>query len=104
MTGALGVLWCLAWAFFVSDDPSNHKFISTSEKEFILAHRKVPTREIGNKRPPYLKILMTPSVWILAFCDFSSSFGLYVVAITGPTFINKILKMDILAATILSYG
>jgi hypothetical protein len=96
ITGGVGILWFLSWTYFVSDDPTNHKFITSNEKEYILTHRRITCTGIGDKRPPYLKILMCPSVWILALCDFASSFGLYMVVIEGPSFINNVLKMDIL--------
>ena len=95
LTGGLGVLWFFAWTYFVSDDPATNKFISTKEKEYILTHRNIPTREIEIKRPPYIKILSTPSVWILALCEFASSFGKYIIIIEGPSFIDDVLSKDI---------
>ena len=83
------------WFFFVSDDPEHHRFISTDEKEHILQQRKQPMNEIGKKRPPYLKILMTPNVWVLMLTDFCISFGLYMILTEGPNFISNILDKDI---------
>ena len=51
--------------------------------------------EIGKKRPPYLKILMTPNVWVLMLTDFCISFGLYMILTEGPNFISNILDKDI---------
>ena len=99
--GGLGILWFLVWQYFVSDDPSAQKFMSDHEREYILAHRKRPNNDIGKKRPPYLKILLTPTIWVLAFCDFAISFGLYMVIIEGPNFIDNILNKDILEVIIL---
>ena len=96
ISGGLGILWFLVWIFFVSDDPESHRFIPLEEKEYILAHRKLPISGIGNKKPPYLQILLCPTVWVLAFCDFASTFGLYMVIIEGPSFINNVLHKNIL--------
>ena len=93
--GSCGVIWCMFWFFFVSDDPEHHRFISTDEKEHILQQRKQPMNEIGKKRPPYLKILMTPNVWVLMLTDFCISFGLYMILTEGPNFISNILDKDI---------
>ena len=89
-------MWFLSWTFFVSDDPEHNKFLPLVEKEYILAHRKLPASGIGNKKTPYLKILLCPTVWVLAFCDFASTFGLYMVIIEGPSFINNVLHKNIL--------
>ena len=81
---------------FVNDDPAGQKFIGKDEKDYILRHRKSTNGAIGQKRPPYLKMVLTPSVWVLALCDFANSFGAYMIIIEGPKFINNILHKDIL--------
>ena len=81
---------------FVTDEPENHKLISVKEVEYILTQRKIPTSCLGKRRPPYLKILLNRTVWTLAFCDFASTFGLYMVVIEGPSFISNVLNKNIL--------
>ena len=80
----------------MSDDPKTHRFITTKEKEYILEHRKRPMNEIGMQWPPYIEISSTPSVWVLMLTDFCISFGLYMIIIEGPSFIDNILNKDIL--------
>ena len=94
--GGCGVIWVLCWQGLYSDDPTTHRFISKPEKEYILQHRKQPINDIGKKTPPYIKILLTPTVWVLMFTDFCISFGIYMILIEGPNFIDKILHKDIL--------
>ena len=74
--------------------------MSTAEKDFILTHRKTSKDAIGAKRPPYLKIMLTPSVWVLALCDFANAFGAYMIIIEGPNFIKNILNMNIIEVCI----
>ena len=81
---------------FVTDDPENHKLISAKEVEYIVTQRKIPTSCFGKRRPPYLEILLNRTVWTLAFCDFASTFGLYMVVIEGPSFISNVLNKNIL--------
>ena len=94
--GGCGILWFLCWQLLMSDDPTTQRFINTTEKEYILKHRKQPMNDIGRKRPPYLKILLTPTVWVLMFTDFCISFGIWMILIEGPSFIDNILNKDIL--------
>ena len=96
LSGGLGILWFLLWQIFISDDPSTHWCINEEEKCYILKHRKQTINLIGEKRPPYLKIISTPSIWGLMLCDFARSFGSYMIIIEGPNFINKVLNKDIL--------
>ena len=96
ISGGLGLVWCLMWFTFVSDDPSKQILISKEERGFIEGNRKNTNSIIGKRRPPYLRILFTPSVWGLMFCDFARSFGAYMIIIEGPNFIDKILHKDIL--------
>ena len=102
LTGGFGILWFLIWQIVISNDPSVHGWISEDEKEYILKHRSQKINSIGEKRPPYLKILFTPSVWGLMACDFARSFGSYMIIIEGPNFINKVLNKDILEVIHLS--
>ena len=103
LSGAFGTLWFITWIWFVNDDPSGQKYMSTTEKNFILTHRKTSKGAIGTKRPPYLKIMLTPSVWVLAFCDFANAFGGYMVIIEGPNFIKNILHKDIVEVCVSNY-
>ena len=96
ISGGLGLVWSLMWFSFVSDDPSKQILISKEERGFIEENRKNTNSIIGKRRPPYLRILFTPSVWGLMFCDFARSFGAYMIIIEGPNFIDKILHKDIL--------
>ena len=94
--GGCGILWCICWQLLVSDDPTTHKFIKDEERRYILENRKQPMNNIGSKNPPYLKILLTPTVWVLMFTDFCISFGIYMILIEGPNFIANVLDKDIL--------
>jgi len=100
--GAFGLAWFAVWLFLVSDDPKSHWFISEGEKTYILAERKQTMGEIGERTPPYLKILLTPTVWIAIFCDFANSITSYMVIIEGPNFFKNILKLDIKSNGLLS--
>lgn len=35
VTGALGLLWCIGWMFFVYDSPAKHPTISIKERTYI---------------------------------------------------------------------
>ena len=35
LIGGLGVVWCIAWLFLVSDTPATHRRITIREKKYI---------------------------------------------------------------------
>ena len=38
--GFIGFIWCFLWYFFMSDCPSEHRFISKMEREYIINETK----------------------------------------------------------------
>lgn len=38
--GGVGIIWCIFWIIFTTDSPSNHRFISQKERDYILDSTK----------------------------------------------------------------
>lgn len=38
-SGALSLLWCAVWLFFITDNPDDHMYISEQEKKYIASNR-----------------------------------------------------------------
>ena len=83
--GAFGLVWLAMWAVLVTDDPKNHWFISGEERKHIVETRTQTLGKIGVCTPPYLEILLTPTVWIAMLCDFANSWSglLCIVSLPG---------------------
>lgn len=69
--GAVGLLWFVLWAYFVSNSPSFHKRISEDEKTYIMASLK---NEVGNvtviiiqclSLSWYIFLLKPDNVWLV---------------------------------------
>lgn len=95
LSGAFGLIWFVVWMMVITDEPTTHKLISRQELDYILANRQQTIGEIGGKKPPYLRILANPVVWVIMLCDFANSISSYMVIIEGPNFISNILGKDI---------
>ena len=93
VTGSIGLGFAILWFFLVTDEPRDHKCIRKSELEYIETYR--PKVVPASGLPPYCKILLSPAVWTVMFCDFANSWGLFTLLNDGPTFINKVLHQDI---------
>jgi MFS family permease len=63
--GIMGVCWFFIFIALTSNTPSNHKFISANEKEFILKETKkaIETRLICQSRVPWKAILSSKACW-----------------------------------------
>ena len=94
VTGVMAIVWFVLWTIFVSNDPSENKFIGRYEKTQILSKRLRFTTA-ASLVPPMHKILAVPTIWICALSEFGYSIALYFVIIEGPTFIKEVLGKNI---------
>ena len=78
-----------------------HKVPNRLVIDHTLTNRQKTMGEIGTRNPPYLAILLTPTVWIAMFSDFANSIASYIVIIEGPNFFKNILQADISKVLIL---
>ena len=43
----MGVVWCVPWMIFASKSPSDNRFISYREREYIMEHTKEAVANAG---------------------------------------------------------
>lgn len=43
--GLIGIVWFIVWMIFSSNEPSNNRFISENEKEYILNSTKIKFKD-----------------------------------------------------------
>ena len=95
ISGGIGTIWFIVWMLMASNNPETHFLISADEKEKIVNFRRPTYGVIGKETPPYKKIILTPSIWAMAFCDLAMGIGTYLIIIEGPNFVANILNKDI---------
>ncbi|KAI4456292.1 solute carrier family 17 [Holotrichia oblita] len=99
--GILGVLWIIGWILWGSNDASQHKTISESERKYIEAStghssddKKYPT--------PWKHMLTSLPVWAL-IAGYSGQYWGYSTMMTQiPTYMNGVLRFDIQSNGLLS--
>ncbi|XP_016323166.1 sialin-like [Sinocyclocheilus anshuiensis] len=92
--GAVGLLWFVLWAYFVSNSPSLHKRISEDEKTYIMASLKnelSPTTDYI----PWTSILKSLPLWAIVVAHFSYNWTFYTLLTLLPTYMNDILGFSI---------
>nr|XP_016945239.1 sialin [Drosophila suzukii] len=95
LTGAVGLLWSLAWFTFVYETPATHPRISAEERREIEEAIGTTTSKKRPSHVPWGQLLCSPAVWAIIICHGLAVFGFFTVVNQLPTFMSKILHFDI---------
>jgi MFS transporter, ACS family, solute carrier family 17 (sodium-dependent inorganic phosphate cotransporter), other len=106
-SGAVGVVWALAWAVFGSSTPGESRFVSRAEKELLArAEREqalVSTSTTTAVRPPWRKIFGSPAFWAIAVNHFAYTWFLYIALTWLPSFMDSHLHMSLTDSGLASF-
>lgn len=95
--GIFGVVWFVFWMVFASDKPSQNRFISEREREYV----EDETRETmslfkeAEKGAPWGKIMTNVPMLALFFGHTCSNWGTYLFLTSLPTYMKEVLKFDV---------
>jgi ACS family glucarate transporter-like MFS transporter len=84
---ALGVVWCIVFLFWFTDDPTRHRAVNDAEKELLHASRALTTHHPGQRH--WLSLLLTPQVALLALQYFCFSYVWYFYITWLPTYLEQ---------------
>ncbi|XP_006888742.1 PREDICTED: putative small intestine sodium-dependent phosphate transport protein-like [Elephantulus edwardii] len=99
--GGIGCVSSLLWFPLVYDDPVNHPFISTGEKEYILCSLAQQDSSPGWSLPIKAMIKCLP-LWAILVFYFCHYWPFYVMMSYTPTYINSVLEANLRDSGILS--
>ncbi|KAI4456291.1 solute carrier family 17 [Holotrichia oblita] len=98
--GSLGVLWVIAYVFLGSNNPSQHKTISESERTRIEESLGASNEE---KYPtPWKHIFLSLPVWAIVVGYSGQYYGYTMIMTQIPTYMSGVLKFDIQSNGLLS--
>lgn len=101
ISGAVISLWCVVWFQMITDDPSQHRWISEEELRYIR-HNRILSEVETRQKLPLCQILTNVPVIAIALCSFSNDWGLYLLLTEGPNFMSSVLGKDIATIGFLS--
>ncbi|CAF0912444.1 unnamed protein product [Adineta ricciae] len=108
-TGSMGLIWSLVWIWFYRNSPTSHRFISSTEKDFILQHTqhrlsKNKNDDDGNAKfhAPWRAIFTSRACWALFIIHTCSNYGTYTFLTSIPSYMSDVLKFDVKSNGILS--
>ncbi|XP_065208428.1 vesicular glutamate transporter 2.2-like [Planococcus citri] len=92
-TGAISVIWAIIFLIFVTNDPSQDKWIS--QKELAYLQSTIARAPNKNNRSPYKAIFLSPPFWALFLCKFAYAWTNVLVVSYCPLYINDVIRADI---------
>ncbi|XP_057555589.1 probable small intestine urate exporter isoform X2 [Hippopotamus amphibius kiboko] len=99
--GGIGCVCSFLWFALIYDDPMNHPFISTSEKEYIVCSLAQEDSPPG-WTPPIKAMIKSLPLWSILIFHFSDSWLYFVMMSYLPTYISSVLQANIRDSGMLS--
>lgn len=94
VTGAIGIMWSVAWFMLVFDSPSQHPRISMEERRYI--ENSIGTTSTTKHLPvPWRSVITSRPVWAIVVTHACSVFGYFTVVNQLPTYMKYILHFNI---------
>uniref|UniRef100_A0A1L8EAI1 Putative inorganic phosphate cotransporter n=1 Tax=Haematobia irritans TaxID=7368 RepID=A0A1L8EAI1_HAEIR len=96
----VGVIWCFIWMFFASNTPSESKFITENERNYIESSKnamkeKKESEMLPQSIPvPWKAILCSTPFWALLVVRSAESWGFATIQGQMPTYMNGVYGMD----------
>lgn len=101
LCGIIGVLWFVAWWYFVYDSPAQHPRISLEERTYI--EKSLGTSVQKDAGPiPWKAIMSSKAVWMIIIVQWGGIWGLFTLMIQAPTYLKLIHDLPIELTGILS--
>lgn len=92
--GILGCVLGLSWFLLFYDDPKDHPYMSSSEKDYI---RSSLTQQVSSRRQslPMKAMLKSLPLWAIILNTFAFIWSNSLLVTYTPTFINTVLHVNI---------
>ncbi len=84
--GSLGLVWCIAFAWWFRDKPADKPELNDAERA-LIAHNEAPPS--GHERVPWGSFLRSKNVWLLCLMYFCVGYGWYFNISYLPSFLKE---------------
>ena len=88
--GAVGLIWCFAFARWFRDRPADHPSVNVAELALIGTPDSVAT----HAGAPWRRLIASRSVWLLCIQYFCVSFGWYFYITWLPTYLQEFRRLS----------
>ncbi|KAM7343118.1 putative inorganic phosphate cotransporter isoform 2-T3 [Cochliomyia hominivorax] len=101
ITGGIGILWSVVFLIFGYDSPRDAKIISMEERKYIEALTG-SNHESGSMPVPWKSILTSLPFYGLIAAHSGFTWGFYTLLTEIPTYMDKILHLEVKSSALLS--
>lgn len=103
LSGCAGGLWSILWLFFGSNSPSDYKYISAEEREFIQTSLgSGGDSEKKHVKTPWKAIFASMPFWAILVVHSAHNWGFWTLLTEMPTYMKGALGYDIKQNALLS--
>ncbi|XP_026734766.1 putative inorganic phosphate cotransporter [Trichoplusia ni] len=102
VNGALGIIWLVAYSILGSDSPQKSKFISKEERLYVQTSLGHVGEEKKKLKTPWKAIFTSIPFISLIILHSGQNWGYYTLMTEMPSYMNKILNVDIKANGVMS--
>jgi MFS transporter, ACS family, glucarate transporter len=97
---ALGVVWVIIFWLWFRDNPRDHKGVNAAELELLKENEQNVS---GHGDVPWLKLVKSPTMWLLWGQYFCLSYGWYFYVTWLPTYLKDVRNMDIKSNAVMNW-
>ncbi|XP_033224376.1 sialin [Belonocnema kinseyi] len=98
--GGLGIIWYAFWLLYIYDTPAVHPRIDPKERAYIEAC--VEPKDEEDLGVPWGSIFTSLPVWAIMITQCGQSWAFYTLLTELPTYMDRILRMDVQRDALLS--
>jgi MFS family permease len=84
--GALGIAWCIAWAYWFRNRPEEKPQVNAAERALIRGDRR--DMAAGHAHVPWKRLLTSGNLWALCAMYFCGAYGWYFNITLLPTYLE----------------
>ncbi|XP_025833022.1 sialin-like [Agrilus planipennis] len=100
--GVFATLWFFCWCFLIAESPSEDRFISKEELDYISKSLNKNDEDNRKVKHPWKEILTSMPFWAITCSNFSENWGFNTLLTQLPTFMNDVLNFNLTASGSLS--
>lgn len=93
--GTLGLVWAIAWFWFIHDDPEHDPRASEAERALLRQHRAAVE---NTGAVPWAVLFRKAPVWALVYNHFVSNWAFYVLLSWLPSYFKTVQGVSLMSA------
>uniref|UniRef100_A0AC35F317 Major facilitator superfamily (MFS) profile domain-containing protein n=1 Tax=Panagrolaimus sp. PS1159 TaxID=55785 RepID=A0AC35F317_9BILA len=100
LAALIGFTWCILWGFFATDNPSDSKFLSQEEKDYLFEengkhHQSSAERKQSGQKMPLKSMIFSKATFAVISAQFAFNFTNTMMQAYLPSYSRDVLVLDL---------